>query len=405
MNDTSPKKDIPFGFASSATQCEGGELESSWIYWWGLGYIADRTAPAVAAQHWERWAEDAALLASLGVRVHRMGVDWTRIEPREGEFDQSALAHYRAELSALRRSGIAVQLELHHFTNPVWFEELGGFEREESIAYYLRYVETVVGTLGAECSEYLTFAEPNAYAFGGWLGGDYPPGKNNFSRLFAVLTNMAACHVEAYRLIHSYREAMGWGASRVSVSLRAHDIAPRGEGRLAQSGAELTRRSFFDAPFRAFYFGRSALPMKYHRLLAAGQYADFLAVDWYGRAEAAGLRDVLPCRTDTGAPFTLGALVPFLTHLHALAPLPISLTLRGLEDDARVKAVEAVRHQLGESALPVERLFYQGFTDGFEWLNGHASRRGAVAVDPESFARTVKRDTHSLIGSVSYLFR
>lgn len=391
MNADAQKRDIPFGFASPATQCEGGELESSWIYWWGLGYIADRTAPAVAAQHWEHWAEDVALLERLGVRVHRMGVDWTRIEPREGEFDQSALAHYRAELTALRSAGIAVQLELHHLTNPVWFEELGGFEREESIAYYLRYVETVVGALGEVCDEYLTFAEPNAYAFGGWLGGDYPPGKNSFSRLYAVLTNMAACHVEAYRLIHSYRETMGWGESRVSVSLRAHDFVPHGEGRYAQSVAALTERSFLTAPLRAFYHGHSALPMKYHRLLTDGVYADFLAVDWHGRVEAATLRDALPCRTDTRAPLKLGSLLPCLTRLHALAPLPVSLTLRGVEDAQRAALVRTVKGQLRK--LPVERLFYQGFTDGFEWQLGHAAHRGAVAVAPERFARSVKPET------------
>ena len=391
MEPSVQNKDMLFGFSSPATQCEGGELESSWVYWWGLGCITDHASPAVAAQHWERWQEDAALLASLGVKVHRMGVDWTRIEPREGEFDQNALAHYRAELTALRAAGISVQLELHHFTNPAWFEELGGFEREENLSYYLRYVETVVGALGALCGEYLTFAEPNAYALGGWLGGGYPPGKNSFSRAYSVLTNLAACHVSAYRLIHSYREAMGWSGTRVSVSLRAHDFVPRGGNRSAQSAAALVRRSFWESPFRAFYCGRSALPMKYHRLLTPGVYADFLAVDWHGRAEVSALRDALPCRTETAEP-TLGSLLPFLSALHARLPLPLSVTLRGMEDEGRAAYLAKALRLLRGSALPVRYCFYQGFTDGFEWLLGQSTHRGVVRVDPETQERTLKSD-------------
>ena len=392
MNASLLKKDMLFGFSSPATQCEGGELESSWIYWWGMGSIADRTAPALAAQHWEHWREDVGLLSSLGVTAHRMGVDWTRVEPREGEFDHAALAHYRDELSALREAGITVQVELHHFTNPAWFEELSGFEREENLSYYLRYVETVIGALGPLCGEYLTFAEPNAYALGGWLGGGFPPGKNNLSRAYGVLTNLAACHVEAYRLIHSYRQAMGWSGTCVSVSLRAHDFVPRGKGQLGQGAAELVRRSFFDAPLRAFAFGRSMLPMKYHRLLASGVYVDFLAIDWHGRAAVSTLRDVLPCRTDAAGECELGALVPFLISARAALPLPLSVTLRGVEDRARAAYLTKALRLLRGSTLPVSRCFYQGFTDGFEWLSGHSSRRGAVHVDLETQERTVKQD-------------
>ena len=112
------KDDRKLGVSCPATQCEGGEIESSWVYWWRLGNIRDHASPAEAAQHWVHWETDSALLRALGVKVHRMGIDWTRVEPREEEFDAQALAHYRAELQALRETGIRVQLELHHFTDP-----------------------------------------------------------------------------------------------------------------------------------------------------------------------------------------------------------------------------------------------------------------------------------------------
>ncbi|MBO4915136.1 MAG: family 1 glycosylhydrolase, partial [Oscillospiraceae bacterium] len=127
------KDDLLLGAVLPATQCEGGELESSWIYWWGLGYVRDHASPAVAALHTEHWREDVELVRSLGVQALRLGVDWTRIEPAEGDFDESALEFYREQLSALREAGVRVSLELHRFTNPAWFEERGGFEREENL--------------------------------------------------------------------------------------------------------------------------------------------------------------------------------------------------------------------------------------------------------------------------------
>ena len=212
-----------------------------------------------------------------------------------------------------------------------------------------------------------------------------------------MLTNLAVCHTEAYRLIHSYRQAMGWSGTRVSVSLRAHDFVPRGTGQLAQRAAELVRRSFFYAPLRAFAFGRSVLPMKYHRLLALGVYVDFLAIDWHGRAAVSTLRDALPCRTDAVGECELGALLPFLASARAALPLPLSVTLCGVEDGVRTAYLAKALRLLHGSTLPVSRCFYQGFTDGFEWLNGHSSRRGAVHVDFETQERTVKPEIGQLL--------
>ena len=50
--------------------------------------------------------------------AHRMGVEWARIEPREGEWSGEAVTHYRDVLKALRERGIAPMVTLHHFREP-----------------------------------------------------------------------------------------------------------------------------------------------------------------------------------------------------------------------------------------------------------------------------------------------
>lgn len=397
MNGFLLKKDMLLGVCASATQCEGGELESSWVYWWGLGRIPDGSSPAVAAQHRAHWRTDTALLRTLGVKIHRMGIDWTRVEPREEEFDDAALAQYREELKALRDAGIRVQLELHHFNDPVWFAERGGFERVENFSCYLHYIEHVAATLGDLVDEYLTFAEPNAYALGGYLGGGFPPGKNNVSACFRVLTRMAECHAQAYALLHSLHGAMGYPPCRVSVSLRLNDFVPDGDGALARALTG-SARAAFDAAFEAFCLGRIRLPMKHSALLRGRRSVDFLALDWQGFTPVSTLRSTTPANDapDLTPPDTLVAL---LTALHARCLLPISLTLHGVEEDIRVPYLFEHLRTLSESALPIERLFYAPFTDGFEWLAGSSRRLGLVAVDSDTQDRSVT-DAYDLLRAI-----
>lgn len=382
------KDDLLLGTTLSATQCEGGELESSWIYWWGLGYVRDHASPAVAAQHTDHWCEDIGLLKELGVQSVRLGVDWTRVEPNEAEFDESSLDYYREQLSALREADIRVTLELHRFTNPAWFEELGGFERAENLPLYLTYIEHVAAALGDLCSDYLTFAEPNAYAIGGYLGGDYPPGKTDPSACYRVLTHMAQCHVLAYDLLHQLHEAMEYPPCRVSVSLRAQEFLPVGAGRVPKLLCAAAQRSF-DAAFHAFYLGQIKLPMKYNKYLVPGKYCDFLSINWYGERNVSEPLDLTPFakRGDIGHPT---ALLGLLKRLHALAPLPLQVELAGVEDGDRVDCLASYLRALSGFSLPVECCCYAPLLDGFELLDGNAKRLGLVHVDFETQVRSVK---------------
>ncbi|MBQ9647609.1 MAG: glycoside hydrolase family 1 protein [Oscillospiraceae bacterium] len=389
MNPFTLQDDMLLGVSLPATQCLGGEIESSWVYWWGLGYVRDHASPAVAAQHAAHWREDLALIQDLGAQSVRLGVDWTRVEPCEDEFDDAELHRIRDEIAALKAAGMRVTLELHRFTNPVWFEEKGGFEREENLSCYLSYIERVAGFAGGLVDEYLTFAEPNAYAVGGYLGGDWPPGANNPSRCYRVLTHMAQCHILAYGLLRQMHEAMGYPIARAGVSLRAREFSAATNS-AAQRLLIATAERSFEAAFRAFCLGQTLLPMKYNRYVVPGKYCDFLAIDWYGRTDVSEPLDLTPFakRGGAGSPKALLALA---RRLHALAPLPIHIALAGVEDGERVDLLASYLRALSGSSLPVERVVYAPLLDGFEQLDGNSRRLGLVRVDFETQAREIKR--------------
>ena len=131
---------LRIGVSTSALQIEGGDLASNWSDWADRpGRIQDGSYPGRATDHWTRWREDTALMASLGLQVYRMGVEWSRIEPRPGEFDRAALDRYRQELQACAGQRDRPLVTLHHFTNPLWFQELGEWTDPRSVDLFTRF--------------------------------------------------------------------------------------------------------------------------------------------------------------------------------------------------------------------------------------------------------------------------
>ena len=152
------------GVSSASAQIEGGEVGSNWNDWYHQGRIKDDSDPAVADDHWNRWREDCALMAGLHLPIARMGVEWARIMPARGEIDETAIAHYRAELEYMRQLGIRPLLTIHHFSNPMWFERLGGFSKRENLDDFLSFAKLCADRFGNLVSDWITINEPNVYA-------------------------------------------------------------------------------------------------------------------------------------------------------------------------------------------------------------------------------------------------
>src|SRR3984893_15479776 len=117
-----------WGTATAAHQVEGGNWNNSWWEW-----EHNPSSPCVepsgdACDHWHRFPEDIALLGALGFTTYRFSVEWTRIEPEEGEYSRSALDHCRRMCACCLEHGLTPMVTYHHFTNPRWVEALGGWE-------------------------------------------------------------------------------------------------------------------------------------------------------------------------------------------------------------------------------------------------------------------------------------
>jgi len=270
------------GVATAATQIEGGDVASNWVDWAARpGTIADGSSPVRATDHWNRWREDTALMASLGVQVYRLGVEWARLEPAPGQWDDDAFGHYRAELELLRDNGIRPLLTLHHFNSPRWFEERGGWLGADAVATYLRFVRAVVERLGDLVDEYVTVNEPNVFVTGGYVFGEFPPGHRSLGEAMRVYGRLAEAHIRAYGLVHDLRPGL---ATKVGV---AHHLRPFRPGDPRNPWHRVLtpamRYLFQEAIVRAMTTGEFAPPLRRPRGVRHGRYADFFGLNYYSR--------------------------------------------------------------------------------------------------------------------------
>ena len=385
------------GVATAAAQIEGGNPDHNWNDWARKGHIKDGSSPTRANDHYARVHEDTALLKELNVQTYRFGVEWARIEPECGLFDSEALSHYREELMELKACGIQPLVTLHHFTNPMWFERMGAFEKAENIPHFLRYVEQVVRCLGDLAAEYITINEPNVYALNGYFNGEWPPGKQSMLQTFRVMSILAECHLQAYPLIHRVRQEMGFTDTKVGFANHLCVFTPEHPNNLFHRFCTpLLERLFQGSLTRAMTTGKCTWPIMPLSAREPGLFVDFHGLNYYSRHAVSGFHDgfLKDCpKNDLGWEIYPDGIVECATKLHQLSPLPIYVTENGTCDNLdsfRSRYIYEHLKKLCASGLPVERYYHWCFIDNFEWAEGESARFGLVHVDYETQQRTVK---------------
>ena len=386
------------GVSTAATQIEGGDVNSNWNDWYKKGFIKDGTNPAEANDHWQMWQEDTALMEQMGLQIYRFGIEWARIVPEEGHVDEEAILRYRQELQLLKEKNIRPLLTIHHFSNPMWFENKGAFQKWENLHDYLELVELVIRRFGDLCSDYITINEPNVYATNSYFFGQWPPGKRNLGDAIAVMENLAYCHIKAYGMIPKMRADMGFTDTMVGCANHLRVFAPKDTKNLwHRLCAKLTSYLFQDALTQAMTLGKFPLPLRNHGNLPQGAYTDFIGLNYYTRSTVSnigdGVRENSP-RNDLDWEIYPQGLEDCAKKPYDVLPREIWVTENGTCDtDDRFRSRYLYEHLkvLSQSKLPFRRYYHWCFCDNFEWVEGNSARFGIVSVDPQTRQRQVKQ--------------
>lgn len=383
---------VELGVATAATHIEGGDVGTIWHRWAASGAAVDHSTPAVGCDHWNRIADDTALMASLGIRHYRLGLEWARIEPAPNTFDEAAIARYREELEGLRAAGIAPLVTLHHFNDPIWFSDAGGFLGADATATFLRYVKRAVLEFGDLVNEWITVNEPDVFALNGYYRGSWPPGRKSLRDYLRVQAGFAHAHVKAYELIHAMHPDARVGFAQ---HLRVFDPLDV-RNPLDHASATAVAHAFQGAGTMAACRGRFMLPFVQPSDVRPGKYHDFLGVNYYSRSMMHGTTEHVAPRvpvTDLGWEIYPEGLTRVLTEYHERFGGPIYITENGAadaDDSFRCRFIYDHLAEVVRSGLPVERYYHWTFMDNWEWHEGQTTRFGLVANDFRTQERTVR---------------
>ncbi len=396
-----------WGTATASHQVEGDNSGNDWWTWeQALGHIWDDQPSGLACDWWRCAEDDLALAAEMGQNTHRLSLEWSRIEPEEGVFDEATLARYRRLLQRMHELGLRPMVTLHHFTNPLWLAAQGGWLNRKVVFWFERYTAQVVQALGDLTPLWCTINEPNVYATLGYIMGKWPPGKKGAVNLaMRVMVHMAAAHGVAYRLLHRHLTGI-----QVGFAHHAKRFDPaRPQSAADRRTARWLDRAFNTAVFDAFRTGQLGFPLS----LTGGEISqaidslDFVGLNYYSRnlvsfKPGAALFEMSTLPDAWVGPDNWGEINAdyFYQTLMQYGQYgkPVIVTENGIPDadDSRrprflIEHLRAV-HRAIQDGIDVRGYYFWSLVDNFEWAEGYDPRYrfGLIGIDPQTRQRQVK---------------
>lgn len=363
-----------WGAATSAHQVEGGN-DNDWTEWEKRG--GSKNLSGKAANHWDlvQFQKDVELMRVLGLKIYRLSIEWSRVMPKPGLNYLEVLEHYRQMLKMLKAANIKAMVTLHHFTNPVWFAEQGGW-LAGPISQFYDYVHVATLYLAADVDYWVTINEPLVMAYQGWLVGEWPPGKKgdvlSYLRLQRKLTE---AHNTAYKIV------------------KRNTGKPTGI--VHQYASFETAHNLVAERFLAWVADRIV-----NRWLLEHTRNDFIGINFYMRRIFSGFR-LLPESgvnakvSDFGWEINPKSLTRVLLGLKRYN-LPIFITENGVADAKDSLRPDFIRDYIAavwraiQGGVDVKGYIHWSLIDNFEWSQGYTKKFGLVGVDFETQARRVR---------------
>lgn len=399
--------DFLIGSATAAHQVEGG-LDNDWTRMERNEpqRIKNRDSASVAIDHYHRYREDLQLLAALHHRAYRFSVEWARVEPREGDFDYSALRHYADVVRTCRELNIEPIVTLHHFTLPVWVADQGGLLWHETPRLFARYAAVMAEVL-RDVKWWVTVNEPNVLALYAYGNGEWPPHHQWFPEVLRAQQTMLRMHAAACTALRSQAHRTG-RVMKISLAVHLRPLRPKA-GVLNRVSGILPDYMFNWLTLQCCISGRLLPPAGVGQKIPGLQNSlDYLALNYYCEVESSfdwrqpqmffvGQHNPagLPVSTFDW-PIDPEGLRRGLQELHDEFHLPILITENGVADnDDELRAeyivshLRAVANAIHDGVDVLGYIYWTSF-DNFEWLEGYSQKFGLFSVDRQTLERRPK---------------
>lgn len=371
-----------WGAATAAHQIEGNNTNSDWWAWENSAKRANQLISkgknpedyksGIACDSYNRYDEDFSLAQQLGHNSTRLSIEWARIEPKEGVFDEKALEHYEKVLQSAKFHGLKTFVTLHHYTNPVWFANKGAFEKKENVQYFVRYAEAAAKRLHEYVDFWITINEPGIYSVHAYLLGIFPPNKHSLIKTVKVTLNLLRAHNLAAPRIKSITQKPVGLANQLSDLVAASPLAKITAG-LAQ------------------YLANDFILKK------TMANCDFIGVNYYIHHHIGifGIRENSRRGhkvNDLGWGIHPEGIEQVLLRLKSYGK-PIYITENGLADAKDTRREKFIMdhlyhiHKAINQGADVRGYLHWSLIDNFEWQEGFWPRFGLIEIDREDLLK------------------
>lgn len=396
------------GASTAAHQVEGNNIHSDYWAMENIPHTSFAEPSLDAVDHYNRYEEDIRLLADSGLNAYRFSIEWARIEPVKGEYEEAEIDHYRKVLECCHRNGITPIVTMHHFTSPAWLIAEGGWENPDTVEYFKNYCVYVVRNLGDLMEYVVTINEANMglqmasimkqilkqMGLTLQVGMNFTP---QGDQLLAMKETAEALGMKETAPAHTFvsqrtpegdilvmrahetaRDAMKAAVShlKVGISLSLHDI------QWAKGGEEAAKKAW-DEEF-----------LHYRPYI---EKDDFFGLQNYTR-QVYGMAGIE--KAPEGAAMTQmdyenypAALEHVIRAVAGELSIPIIVTENGIatfDDAERIefiqKALEGVKSCIADG-IDVRGYCYWSLLDNFEWQKGFSMTFGLIAVDRKTQIR------------------
>lgn len=402
-----------WGSAVSGHQIDGNNRHSDWWHWEHATESQPNSGWAI--DHWNRFEEDHDLLVELGHQAFRFGIEWSRIEPRQGEYDLEALEHYRRMLQSLQDRHIKICLTLHHWVLPQWVAEQGDWRNPDTLKQFLDYIEVVVQAFAEFPECWITLNEPMVAALAGNVSGDFPPQRKSLKALRQVVCNLLRAHAGAYRIIHQHCPGARVGIAMAYPYIEAWG-SRGGSGIYEKLATHLFKKVIYQVWDQSVCSGRIHPLFGTGRIEGLRDSTDFCGINYYFRLTPrfsfrharTGFLDISAVpdgvrTSDFGWQVWPKGLRCMIDEVWARFKKPIVISENGVADrndilrsDYIVEHLHQVHLALADG-IPIEGYFHWSLMDNFEWNEGFEMKFGLVEIDPEDPALERKPRPSALV--------
>lgn len=329
-----------------------------------------------STDHYNLYKNDFYLLKEMNMNSFRFSIEWSRIEPEDGVWDQSQIEFYRNYINELKARDVEPVVTLFHFTLPIWFAKKGGFEKRSNVKYFVRFAEKVMSELGSNIRIIITINEPEVYAVQSYLRKDWPPAVCNIFKFWSVLNNLIYAHQCVSELVHKMDKDCQVSIAKNSVYIH-------------ESGNS--------------YFGKViASTMRYlqddYILKRVVRHSDFIGLNYYVSLDVAGLKvlGVGDKKSDLQWGMQPSDIQFVLERLYKKYHKPIIITENGLADATDMnrkwwisETITAIQKAM-KNGVKLDGYLHWSLLDNFEWSYGKWPRFGLIEVDYKTSERKIR---------------